>query len=67
MAKKPDQNISVPEAAEALGFTTRHVHNLIADGLLPAERVGKVFIIKRSDLAKVPKDRKPGPKAKGKK
>jgi excisionase family DNA binding protein len=56
--------IGVPEAAKALGFTPRHVRNLIADGFLPAERMGRDFLIRHADLAKVPKDRKPGPKAK---
>lgn len=63
MAKDKDELISVSQAAAALDFTPRHIHNLIADGLLPAQRIGKSFIIKRSDLAKVP-DRKPGPKPK---
>lgn len=55
--------VNVPQAADLLGFTDRHIRNLIEDNLLPATRVGKSFVIKRSDLAKV-KRRKPGPKAK---
>jgi excisionase family DNA binding protein len=66
MAKANDELISVAQAGEVLGITHRHVHNLIADGLLPATRIGRAFAIRRADLAKVPRDRKPGPKPKGK-
>jgi excisionase family DNA binding protein len=57
-----DEIISVEQAAAVLGVTPRQVRNLIADGLLPAKKVGRDYIINRSDLDKVPKDRKPGPK-----
>ena len=56
--------IGVVEAAAALGLQRRQVNNLIARGVLPAEKVGNAYIIRRADLAKVPKDRKPGPKGK---
>jgi hypothetical protein len=36
---------------------------LIYDGVIPAQRFGKRFIVRRSDLDKVPKDRKPGPES----
>lgn len=61
-----DEMLSVTQSAAVLGRTRAHVHNLIADGLLPAQRVGNAYVIRRGDLAKVPKDRKPGPKPKGK-
>jgi excisionase family DNA binding protein len=63
MAK--DQPIlSVAQAAAALRVTDRQVLNLIKGGLLPAERLGRAFMIRREDLANVPKVRKPGPKPK---
>lgn len=58
----PSDLISVSEAAKALGLGERQVRNLCEDAILPAVKVGRGWIIKRSDLAKVPKDRKPGPK-----
>lgn len=62
----PDNSdlISTQIAADKLGVKHRQVLNLINDGLLPATRVGRAWIIRRSDLAKVPKIRKPGPKPK---
>ena len=56
--------VSVEEAAETLDLSGRQVRRLIAAGVLPAQLVGGSYIIRRADLAKVPKDRKPGPKAK---
>jgi excisionase family DNA binding protein len=58
--------ISVAEAATSLGLSGRQVRRLIASKILPAQKVGSGFIIRRADLAKVPKERKPGPKPKGK-
>jgi excisionase family DNA binding protein len=58
--------IGVVEAAELLGIQRRQVNNLIRDGRLPADKIGNAYIIRRVDLAKVPKNRKPGPKPKGK-
>jgi excisionase family DNA binding protein len=58
--------IDSTEAGKILGVGRRQVLNLIASGVLPASRIGNSYIIRRSDLAKVPKSRKPGPKPKGK-
>ena len=63
---KMSEFISVPQAAESLNLSERQVRNLIADGRLRAEKFGHVHIIRRADLARVPKVRKPGPKPKGK-
>lgn len=62
MAKAGDL-IDTTEAGKVLGIKRRQVLNLIASGTLPAQRIGNGHVIRRSDLAKVPKDRKPGPKA----
>jgi excisionase family DNA binding protein len=59
--------IDTTEAGKALNVTRRQVLNFISDGLLPAQRIGSGFVIRRSDLKLVPKVRKRGPKAKGKK
>ena len=61
---KENPILNVADASEVLGVLPRQVRNLITNGVLPAEKVGRDYIIRRSDLAKVPKDRKPGPKAK---
>ncbi len=47
------------EAAALLGVTRRHVCNLIAAGILPAQRFGRALVIRRSDLHRAA--RKPGP------
>ena len=56
--------MSVDEAAKVLGVSPRQVLNLIAKRVLPSSRFGRSHVIMPADLAKVPKDRKPGPKAK---
>jgi len=68
VAKKKKNNLSdligVEQAAKLLHVGARQVRKMIASGLLPAQVFGGSYIIKRSDLAKVPKVRKPGPKPK---
>ena len=63
MAKESEM-ISVADAATLLKVSSRQVRNLIDTGLLSAQLVGGSYVIRRADLAKVPKDRKPGPKGK---
>ncbi len=62
MAKQDSSLIGVAAAADLLGVSPRQVRNLIKDGLLPAEKLGRDYVIRSADVAKVPKDRKPGPK-----
>ena len=50
--------LSTPEAAERLGVTIARVQQLIWDGSLPAQKVGRDYVIKESDL-KLVKDRNP--------
>lgn len=57
--------ITVKEAAEILKLTPRRVHQLIKDGVLPAQERG-VYLIKRGDLRLAKKRRKPGRPAKRK-
>jgi excisionase family DNA binding protein len=58
--------ISAADAAISLGISPRQVLRLIDGGILPAQKIGASYVIRRSDLAKVPKNRKPGPKPKAK-
>ena len=56
--------ITTREAAERLGVTMKRVQAMIRDERLPAEKMGRDYIIKERDL-KLVADRKPGrpPKA----
>jgi excisionase family DNA binding protein len=66
--------LTVADAARALGVGRSRVHALIKSGRLRAMMVGVQYLIAPKDLAKVrdrkpgrpAKDRKPGPKPKGK-
>lgn len=51
--------LSVIEAAEKLCVSRWRVNQFINEGRLPAEKVGRSYVIKDSDLEFV-KDRKPG-------
>jgi excisionase family DNA binding protein len=66
MEQMADDLIGTTQAGKVLGVTDRQVLNLIKDGILPAQQIAGSYIIRRADLAKVPKDRKPGPKPKKK-
>jgi excisionase family DNA binding protein len=61
--------LTTAEAAERLGVHRTRIHALIRDGRLPAEKMGRDYFIKESDL-KLVSERKPGrpsKKASGKK
>jgi excisionase family DNA binding protein len=51
--------ISTKEAAERLGLSIVRVQKLIRDKRLPAERIGRFYLIRESDLSLV-EHRKPG-------
>lgn len=54
-----EDRLTVPEAALELRVTDRRVRAMINRHRLPAEKVGRDWLIKRSDLDLV-RDRKPG-------
>lgn len=56
--------LTTSDAASRLGVTVQRIHQFIADGRLPAQKVGRDYIISDEDL-KLVEDRKPGrpPKA----
>ena len=57
--------LTAKQAAEILGVHHSRVRVLIREGRLPAQKLGREWIIMESDLEKV-KDRKPGrPKREG--
>ena len=52
--------LTVAQAAARLDVSTRRVRALIAAGRLPAEKLGRDWLIEETSLARV-SDRKPGP------
>lgn len=46
---KPE-NLTVKETAQVLKVSEQSVHNYIKKGYLPAQKVGRVLLIKRTDL-----------------
>jgi excisionase family DNA binding protein len=51
--------LSVSEAAAKLDISRWRINQLITGGRLPAQKVGRAYVIKESDLELV-KERKPG-------
>lgn len=51
--------LTTRDAAERLGITVQRVHALIREDRLPAQKLGRDYLIKESDLALVA-ERKPG-------
>ncbi len=51
--------LSTPQVAERLGITVARIQALIWAGRLPAQKVGRDYVIQEEDL-KLVKDRKPG-------
>jgi excisionase family DNA binding protein len=51
--------LTTKDAAERLGVTVTRVQQLIAEGRLPAQKMGRDYFIKEDDL-KLVEDRKPG-------
>ncbi len=47
--EKPE-NLTVKETAEVLKVSEQSVHNYIKKGFIPAQKVGRVLLIKRADL-----------------
>jgi excisionase family DNA binding protein len=59
--------LTTSETAKRLGVTVGRIHQLIQEGRLPAEKMGRDYFIDSKDL-KLVKNRKPGrPKKSGKK
>lgn len=48
--EKSSENISPDEAAELIGVTTQTIHVYIKKGILPASKIGRRIVIKRSDV-----------------
>jgi len=46
----PEGYMTTSEVAKKLGITSQAVRNLIKTGRLPAQTIGRYFVIKESDL-----------------
>lgn len=51
--------IKVPEAAKLLGFCEAHIRHIIVSGRLKAEKIGRDYYIKKSELNKIRRERSP--------
>jgi excisionase family DNA binding protein len=60
------KQLTTPEAAERLGITVARVQQLIWKGRLPAQKLGRDYVINEDDL-KLVAERRPGRPAKGEK
>ena len=62
------KQLTTPQAAERLGVSIYRIQQFIREGRLPAEKVGRDWLIREGDL-KLVENRKPGrpPKKSGKK
>ena len=47
---KASENLTVKETATILKVSEQSVHNYIKKGFIPAQRLGRVLLIKRTDL-----------------
>jgi excisionase family DNA binding protein len=43
-------DMTIQDTAAYMNVSTNHVRNLIADGFLPAYRVGKIIRLRRSEI-----------------
>jgi excisionase family DNA binding protein len=59
VTSKPDSILSVAQCAERLGVTRARVNQLIESKRLPAQKVGRSYIVFEKDL-KLVKERKVG-------
>lgn len=50
--EKLPENCTIKETAELLKVSEQSVHNYIKRGFLPAQKVGRILLIKRSDIDK---------------
>ncbi len=62
-AAAPMEWITSQQAAKMIGVTTDHVAYLVREGMVSAQRFGRVWMISRaSALAYAKTERRPGPK-----
>ena len=52
--------LGTKEAAEKLGISLRRVQQLVETGTLPAQKIGRDYLIQEKDLSKITIHGKPG-------
>tara|TARA_B110000503_G_C6976583_1_gene341399 strand:+ start:183 stop:455 length:273 start_codon:yes stop_codon:yes gene_type:complete len=50
LTEPQSENCNVQEAAELLKVSTQSIHSYIKKGKLPAQQIGRKYLIKRADL-----------------
>lgn len=50
LKQKEPENLTVQETSKLLGVTELTIHNYIKKGLLPASKIGRRIVIKRTDI-----------------
>lgn len=50
------ENLTVKEASELLKVSEQSIHNYIKKGFLPAQKVGRILLIKRIDVEQSQKE-----------
>lgn len=55
-SEQKEENLTVKEVAKVLLVSEQSVYSYIKRGLIEAKRVGRTFLIKRSDLDKATKE-----------
>ena len=48
--EEKSENLTVKETAEVLKVSKQSIHNYIRKGFLPAQKLGRILLIKRIDL-----------------
>lgn len=59
MIKNKANYLTSAEAANMLGFSADHIRNLINKGKIPAEKLGRNWIIEKKYLHKIQRQRYP--------
>ena len=49
--EKKSENLTVKETAEVLKVSEQTIHNYIKKGFIQAQKMGRILLIKRADLA----------------
>ena len=50
IAEEKAENLTVKEASELLKVSEQSIHNYIKRGFIPAQKVGRILLIKRIDV-----------------
>jgi len=48
--EEKSENLTVKETAEFLKVSEQSVHNYIKKGFIPAQKVGRILLLKRTDI-----------------